>query len=178
MWRKLRHLGAWIVIATVVHGAEPQFTGLTIDDVKTLLPPPPRADSAETASEMETLLHTQETRTDADFRRAQSEHSLSPAAFQTVLGSEFTADKCPEIFDLLVAAEDDSKFFTSQMKTYFARPRPATHEPRLKAPTEHDFAYPSGHSTRGMLWALVLSEIRRNRGNRCSHADRKLAGTE
>src|SRR5262245_25413281 len=152
---------AGIALAAVAQCAEPRFTSLTADDVAALLPPPPRERSAEALAEVETLTNAQRTRSEKDLERAKSESKLTPAAFQSVMGPEFTEARYPLLYDLLSKAAADSKYFTSQAKDHFARPRPANRDPRTQTTVEKesDYAYPSGHATRGMLWALLLSEI-------------------
>src|SRR5262249_9457289 len=159
--RVLRFSLAWIALAAVAQCAEPRFTSLTVEDVVALLPPPPREGSAEGLAEAEAVCSAQHTRSEKDLERAKPESKLTPGAFQSVMGPEFTEARYPLLYDLLSKAAADSKYFTSQAKDHFARPRPINRDPRTQTTVEKesDYAYPSGHATRGMLWALLLSEI-------------------
>src|SRR5262249_19767525 len=100
-------------------------------------------------------------RSEADTARIKSENKLTPAVFRSEFGPEFTEQTFPVLFDLLNEAERDAKYFIANAKTHFARPRPKDAEsdvrPAVKAHDE--YSYPSGHATRGMLWATILSEI-------------------
>ena len=134
-------------------------TPASVDFVK-LIPAPARLESAEYKAEMDTILRVQEQRTEADIARAKSEHKLKIGAFQSVLGDWVTPEKLPLTAKLIKNAEGDSKFFSGAAKDFFGRPRPK-HDPRVK-PTldgEDEPSYPSGHATRGLLFASILSEL-------------------
>ncbi|HEY4232822.1 MAG TPA: phosphatase PAP2 family protein [Lacipirellulaceae bacterium] len=142
-------------------GAEPHFIDPPPLDPIALLPPPPAAGSAEAIADLADVLKAQTTRTDTEVARGKAENHLSPAAFQSVLGPEFTAQKLPRVFALLEDAADESKPFTSKAKKEFARPRPKFADARVQPVVDGDDgpAYPSGHATRAMLWARILAEI-------------------
>jgi acid phosphatase (class A) len=141
-------------------GADPFFITMSAVDLPTLLPPPPAADSAEAATELQVVLKLQNTRTEQEVARAKAEADLTPTAFQSVLGSDFTKENFPVLFALLSDAGKDSKIFSTKAKDYFARPRPNRADAHVQPVIEEfDLAYPSGHSTRGTLWACILTEI-------------------
>jgi acid phosphatase (class A) len=156
-----KYIFACLYVINSAQCAEPHFTRLTIADVVEFLPPPPFAESLEATTESDLLLTLQHSRTAEDVKRAQSENKLTPAAFQPVLGRDFSDENFPLIFHLLADAADDAKYFASQAKIHFARPRPSVRETRLKPviEPEKDFSYPSSHATRGILWALILCEV-------------------
>lgn len=135
------------------------LTPTSIDFVK-LLPAPAKVDSQEYKAELETVLRVQESRTEAEIARAQSEQKLKITAFQSVLGATLTAENFPLTAKLLKHAESDSKVFSGAAKDYFARPRPK-HDSRVKPVVEGEDepAYPSGHATRGILFASILAEL-------------------
>jgi membrane-associated phospholipid phosphatase len=141
--------------------AEPHFIDLSAVDAAALLPPPPTAGSAEAVADLDAVLQAQTTRTIDDVSRGKAEGKLSPDAFQSVLGPEFAAQKFPHTFALLEDAAADSKPFTTKAKEFFARPRPKLADSRVQPVNKGDDepAYPSGHSTRAMLWARILCEI-------------------
>jgi membrane-associated phospholipid phosphatase len=125
------------------------------------LPSPPVTGSAAAIADMDAVLKAQTTRTEAEISRGKSEGKLSPTAFQTVLGPEFTAQRFPHIFALLEDAGQDSKTVSNKGKEYFARPRPELADNRVQPVVRGDDepSYPSGHATRAMLWARVLCKI-------------------
>lgn len=141
--------------------AEPHFLATSAISIVELLPPPPLAGSAPATADMDAVLKAQITRTDAEVARGKSEVKLSPTAFQSVLGPDFTDQNFPHIFALLDDVGQDSKLFSSKAKDIFARPRPRFVDSHVRPAVDGDDdpAYPSGHATRGMLWARVLSDI-------------------
>jgi acid phosphatase (class A) len=142
-------------------GAGPHFLDPAAINAIELLPPPPGKDSAEATADLSAVLNAQTTRTDADVARATQEANLSPTAFQSVLGPDFTAEKLPQLFALLDDVAQDSKVISTNAKGVFARPRPQLADPRVQPVVQGDDepSYPSGHATRAMLWARILCEI-------------------
>ncbi len=141
--------------------ADPHFIKPVELDAVAMLPPPPVAGSDEAKTEVETVLKLQQTRTPADVARANAEAKLTPAAFSPVLGDAFTAKNLPVLFALLTDAAADSKLSSESAKTHYARQRPQFVDPQVKPSIsgEVDASYPSGHATRGILWATILMEI-------------------
>jgi acid phosphatase (class A) len=158
----------FVVLAASTNGDETRFISPTAVDAIALLPPPPVAGSLQAVAEMDAVLRAQNSRSAADAARAKSENKLTPAAFQSVLGTDFTAEKYPIVYALLEDAERDSKAYTSKLKDYFGRPRPKDAESRVQpaVKADDDRAYPSGHATRGTLWAMILGEIAPNKKKR------------
>ncbi|MGN6505225.1 MAG: acid phosphatase [Tepidisphaeraceae bacterium] len=131
-------------------------------DFVALLPPPPRPDSLEQKAELAEIHRLQDARTDAIRARCRQEESLDPMeAFASVMGSDFTAEKLPAVAKLLKTAGADSKHFSSAAKDHWTRQRPPYVDPTLKpgATLEDEPSYPSGHATRGMVFALILSRM-------------------
>ena len=134
-------------------------TPASVDFVK-LLPAPPKADTEEAKADLEVVLRVQQTRTDAEVERAQSEAKLKMTAFTSVVGPWLTAENLPITAKLLKAAEKDSKFFSAAAKEHFGRKRPpndARIKPKIDG--EDEPSYPSGHATRGILFATILAEL-------------------
>jgi acid phosphatase (class A) len=150
-----------ILFAVAASGAQTHFLELSDVNVIELLPPPPVAASAEATADLDDVLKAQATRSDADIARGKSESKLSPAAFVTVLGTEFTAENFPHVYALLEDAAKDSKVFTTEAKAHFARPRPKLADDRVQPVVHGDDepSYPSGHAARGLMWARILCEI-------------------
>src|SRR5262249_54002430 len=81
--------------------------------------------------------------------------------FADVIGASFTAENYPKLAALFDDIEADSKYFSKSAKEHWARPRPFVVEKKVKPVTKQEIegSYPSGHSTRGMLFAEVLAEL-------------------
>jgi acid phosphatase (class A) len=130
-------------------------------DVVALLPDPPAAGSAEDRRELQEILEIQHTRSADEINRAKAEHKLVVFAFSDVLGEWLTEGNCPKAAKLFDAIADDSKYFSKLGKAHWDRPRPPIVDGHVQAivEAEKEGSYPSGHATRGIMFALVLSEI-------------------
>jgi acid phosphatase (class A) len=161
MKRILPTLFLLLVTTLSALGADLHFLDPSTVVVTDLLPPPPAAGSAAAAADMDAVLKAQITRSDAEVIRGKSEAKLTPAAFQAVFGTDFTAQNFPHTFALLDDAEKDSKVFSAKAKEIFARPRPKFVDFHVRPAVEGDDepSYPSGHATRAMLTARILCEI-------------------
>jgi acid phosphatase (class A) len=136
------------------------FDHTTVDPVK-LLPGPPSASSQESRDELALMLSIQEKRTKADIARCQSEVKLKVDSFQGVFGTWFTEKNLPRLAKLFAAIEKDSKRVSDASKNTFRRPRPEREDSHIHVPIDDEttFSYPSGHATRGILYALILAEL-------------------
>jgi acid phosphatase (class A) len=107
------------------------------------------------------MISIQEKRTKADVARCQSEVKLKVDSFQGVVGPWFTTKNLPRLAKVFAALEKDSKRVSDAGKNTFRRPRPEHEDSRIHVPIDDEttFAYPSGHATRGILYALILAEL-------------------
>lgn len=150
-----------IVFAVRARAERPSyFSPNAVDPIK-LLPGPPAAGSAEAREELELMESIQHNRTKEDVDRCESEVNLTVDAFKSVLGPWCTADNLPQLQKLFKDLAKDSKPFSNAAKDHFKRPRPAHEDAQIHVPIEDEstFAYPSGHSTRGTMYALILAEL-------------------
>jgi len=136
------------------------FSPTAVDPIK-LLPGPPAAGSAEAREELELMETIEKDRTKADVDRCASEVDLTVDAFKSAVGPLCTAENLPKLAKLFKNLAKDSKPFSDTVKDHFKRPRPAHEDSQLHVPIENasSFAYPSGHSTLGTMYALILAEI-------------------
>jgi acid phosphatase (class A) len=136
------------------------FSPTAVDPIK-LLPAPPALGSAEAREELELMELIQRDRTKADVDRCASEVDLTVDAFKSVLGPWCTADNLPRIEKVFKGLAKDSKQVSNVAKDHFKRPRPAHEDAQIHVPIQNEttFAYPSGHSTRGTMYALILAEL-------------------
>lgn len=130
-------------------------------DPVVLLPAPPAADSEEAKAEIETILRILETRTPAQVERAKADAKIGMESFRHQVGTWFTPEALPLTDALLKKVEKDSKYYTETAKNYFARKRPKAALGKVKAVLDggDEGSYPSGHSTRGMLMAIIISQL-------------------
>jgi acid phosphatase (class A) len=151
----------FIASAAIGRDAAPSYLDRAAVDAVKLLPGPPSATSQEARQELDLMLMIQEKRTKQDVDRCQSEVTLKVDSFQSVMGPWLTEKDLPRLARLFAALETESKRFSNAAKREFHRPRPEHEEPRIHVPIDDEttFAYPSGHATRGMLYALILVEL-------------------
>jgi acid phosphatase (class A) len=149
-----------LTFAAAARAANPYIQPGDID-IKSILPPPPANDSAQTKREIEHLLQLQSTRTDADIARIKAELKMTPFLFSEVLGSKFNPDDLPATAKFLAKVIRSAGSVSSAAKDIFKRDRPFNLDSRIQPCVEQEktFSYPSGHSTRSMVVALVLAQI-------------------
>lgn len=126
-----------------------------------LLPAPPAPDSEETKAELDLIVRIQESRTQAQVERVRAGTRIGMDSFRPAMGAWFDASSLPLTSQLLKKLEKDSKYFSEAGKNAFGRRRPRFADNRVKVAIEgqDEACYPSGHSTRGMMMALVLAEL-------------------
>ena len=153
-------LAAVFLVAVLGAGTAPLFLRpAAIDPIK-LLPAPAAENSAETKAEIDALLALQAARTPAEVARAKSEVDLKFTAFESAFGKWFSAKNLPQTDALCKTLEGEIKVFSRPAKDHFRRRRPPAVDKRLKPLFDvgNDPSYPSGHATRGMVFALVLAD--------------------
>jgi acid phosphatase (class A) len=164
MWRTLIALSACVAITASVQAQSkkgPRILAADAVNVVELLPDPPSPGSAEQQAELQTVLAVQTIRTPQDVARANAEVNLDVFAFADVLGPNFSSAKCPQTAALFKDLEADAKFFAREGKNHWMRRRPPFLDSRIH-PTvsmEDEGSYPSSHSTRSTLYAMVLARV-------------------
>ncbi len=125
-----------------------------------LQPAPPAADSLAAQADLEAVLQVQTWRTPEQVAFAKKIDEGSVFDFAEVLGPWFTADRLPLLKQLFKQIDADAGTTCGQAKRHFARLRPPYLDPRIQpcieTPSRSSFSYPSGHSTRLYVEALVL----------------------
>jgi acid phosphatase (class A) len=140
--------------------AKPYLTDKDLD-IRVFVAPPPAADSAQTASEIEEILRFQAERTPSMLARAQADADLSVFRFADVLGPAFAPANLPvtKAFFFRVIATAGS--VVDPAKTAWNRARPYVVDSRVqpclaKPPIA---SYPSGHANAGYAMAIVLAQM-------------------
>jgi acid phosphatase (class A) len=133
-------------------------------DILTLLAPPPTAGSAEDKADLEAAYAVASTATPEQVALAKDEVKLTPFHFAPVIGPWFQAGRFPKLEALFKEVETECKAVTSKGKKSWQRLRPYVVDPvRFPHAIEHekptDYSYPSGHSTRGTVYAQILAEL-------------------
>jgi acid phosphatase (class A) len=134
-----------------------------------LLPPPPAAGSAAFALDEDVARRSVALRGTPRWEQAALDADLGfPAAagtFSCALGAPISEEATPRLYQMLRRTLTDAGLATYTAKDHYKRARPfvASKEPICtpaeQAGLEKDGSYPSGHTSIGWAWALVLSEI-------------------
>jgi acid phosphatase (class A) len=145
--------------AAPLRAAGPYLHGF---DPIALLPPPPPLGTAEDVADRESTLRIYTARTPAEVALGKSEHTVTIFAFTSTIGPFFRPGKFPQTEALFAEVEAETKKIVNTAKNTWKRPRPFVADPaRFAEPgdPEKSPGYPSGHSTRGTVFALLLAEI-------------------
>jgi acid phosphatase (class A) len=135
----------------------------TIPDMVNSLPAPPEPGSLAAQADLQGVLQVQAWRTPEQVAFAEKIDKGWGFDFADVLGPWFTASQLPAMKTLFLKVEDDAFVATGPAKNHFLRLRPPyvdpSVQPCIQVPSRKSYSYPSGHSTRLYLEALVLAEI-------------------
>ena len=133
-------------------------------DVTALLCPPPAAGSAEDKLDLESASTVHTAATPAEIALGRDENTLTIYHYAPAIGAWFTPGKFPRTDALFKAVEAEAKKIVDDSKKFYKRPRPYHVAPeRFPHAIEHEdpthYSYPSGHATRGTVFALLLAEL-------------------
>ena len=125
-----------------------------------LLAPPPVPGSEEEVADLAEARAVFKGRTPAEKARASNDYTISIFLFTPAIGPFFQAGKLPKTEALFKKVKNDITQPLDTAKDYWHRKRPYQMDEQLwlGAP-EKSFSYPSGHSTRGTVEALLLAEL-------------------
>ncbi len=125
-----------------------------------LLAPPPSPGSGEEAAELTASRSVFQARTSAEKARAMKDSGLSFSLFEPAIGPLFHPGKLPKTETLLAKVKAEIGTIIDIPKDHFKRLRPYQLDKELSlGDPEPSFGYPSGHSTRGTVYSLLLAEI-------------------
>ena len=140
-----------------------------LPDSLSLLPPPPAAGSAALALDEEVHRTSFAVRGTPRWQVATADADLTfPHAAETfacALNAPITEQETPRLYTLLRRIRTDASAATNKAKDTYKRVRPfvvhqePTCSPEDEKSLRQNGSYPSGHTTIGWTWALVLSEI-------------------
>ncbi len=140
--------------------------GSQLPDSLALLPPPPAPGSVQLAADLDTYRRTRALRDTPRWALAAKDANLKfPAAastFECALQIPITQQATPNLNMLLRRTLLDAGLATYAAKDKYQRQRPCvvdkegTCTPAEEATLSKDGSYPSGHTSIGWAWALVL----------------------
>lgn len=146
---------------------------------------PPAPHSAAHEQALETIIAYQKTVTKEARAEIRAEIPVRPEMMiQAIWGKNVTRDTHPALYELLRKTGSDAWRIGDSAKEYWRTTRPWLVDKRVKLLVDpiYSYAYPSGHTTTGHVWAAVLSDLDREhsrlfyaRANEISH-NRIIAG--
>jgi len=149
---------AWLAVAPLP-AAAPYLAPGHPDGIA-LLPPPPPAGSGEEAADLAASRAAFQARTPEETERAKKDYGLAFSLFEPAIGPLFRDGKIPKTQELLTKVKAQIGTIIDAPKDFYKRKRPYMVDPQLVlGDPEPSFSYPSGHSTRGTVYALILAEI-------------------
>jgi acid phosphatase (class A) len=125
-----------------------------------LLAPPPAAGSAEEAADLASVRAVFQGRTPEELYRAKKDYGLSLFLFAPAIGTNFQAGRFPKTEALYGKVKASIGPAIDAPKNYWKRKRPYILDPQLAlGDPEPSFSYPSGHSSRGTVYALLVADL-------------------
>jgi acid phosphatase (class A) len=132
-----------------------------------VLSPPPLPKSVRSEHDRAIFLKTRSLQGSPRWAMAigdiQTDSASMMRDFSCAVGLRLTPQMAPRLSELLSKASGDTAAQTNTAKVFFHRPRPFKIDPgpicEPAADVEKSFDYPSGHTTLGWTWALVLMEL-------------------
>lgn len=160
---KLTFVALLLAIPAFAHAGNAYLSTTQIDQAMAALPAPSAPGSAEDLADYAATDRAFAARSTADFERAQQEEKFDVFDFASVIGPDFRADKLPRVAALFKEAEHETKQAVDLSKNHWKRPRPC---PPASACALHpeqaakkSFGYPSGHSSRATVDAILLTQL-------------------
>jgi acid phosphatase (class A) len=155
-------IGSLIVLAAARAAiAQPSVVTPRPVQAKLLLPAPPEVGSDEYRAEINEILAIQSMRTEQQIKHFHSQESLGLTAFKDIMPELAKLDDLPKLKKLYKVAKDATATPVDNAKNYFKRLRPFREDSRIEplGTRDQEYSYPSGHATRGYLYAKILSQI-------------------
>jgi acid phosphatase (class A) len=159
--QRFRVLVLLSILAASACAADAGYVSVGQLDLTKVLVPPPIAGSAVEKQELQAVLDAQNARTPEQVARAQADMPVSVFRFADVLGPNFNEARVPKTAAFFQRVTHDANPLWDAAKKHWNRPRPfavsTDVQPALDRP--RSAAYPSGHSSSGYLWAVLLAEM-------------------
>ncbi len=161
-------LGALALLTSASAAPQGYLAPGAAPDMIRVLPEPPAPKSEEQASDDRAFRVTRKLEGSPRWAMAQQDNRGSPDDalhdFACAIGVTLDERSAPTLHRLLARIGADARPFIDPAKNHYARPRPFL---RLKGdicvPRSDSLAgsgsYPSGHSTMGWAWGLILSDL-------------------
>ncbi len=129
-------------------------------DTIALLPSPPQPGTPEHAADLASARAVFKARTPEEEARAVKDATLTVFNFRPAIGEFFRSNNLPKTEVFFHNLKYEIKTAINTPKDFWKRSRPYQIDSTLEfGKPEPSFSYPSGHSTQGMVQALVLADL-------------------
>jgi acid phosphatase (class A) len=164
-------LGGVLLGLLLLCGGKASATERYLDDAKlhnavTLLPAPSPLGTSEDIADRSTTFNVYTTRTAEQAAQAKADEKFDAFSFAAVLGPDFTAQRLPHVAALFDEVKKEANKAKNEAKQSFRRERPCPVNSCQWDPEEdaqdwknRDYGYPSGHSTRATVFAIMLGHL-------------------
>lgn len=151
------------------------LTAEEMPDSVLLLPPPPAPGSAGFAADQDVTAAMAGLRGTPRWAQAAADDNLafpeSAEIFSCAMDLPVSEQLTPHLYGLLRRTRTDAAVVSDGAKHHYKRPRPfmengePTCTPAKEAGLAENGAYPSGHTSIGWAWALILAELAPDRAD-------------
>ncbi|MDB6109628.1 MAG: hypothetical protein JWR69_1378 [Pedosphaera sp.] len=148
-----------LCLASPLRAHEPYLATNQVDGIA-LLAAPPAPGSGEEAADLEQARAVFKARTPAEEARAMHSANLSFFLFAPATGPTFLPAKLPKTEALLTNVRSELGRIINPTKDHWKRKRPYQVDETLTlGKPEPSYSYPSGHSTCGTVYGLIIAEL-------------------
>lgn len=151
------------------------YLGRDLPDSLKLLPAPPATGTPAFRNDQAVSRASQRLRGTPRYQLAKADADLAfphtASVFECALGVPITQQQSPFLYQLLRRTLTDAALATYGAKDHYKRIRPFVHykegtcRPEDEAMLRNDGSYPSGHTSIGWTWAMVLTELAPDRAD-------------
>ncbi|GAA5080902.1 phosphatase PAP2 family protein [Lysobacter panacisoli] len=151
------------------------YLGRDLPDSLKLLPAPPATGTPAFRNDQAVSRASQKLRGTPRYELAKADADLAfphtASVFECTLGVPVTQQQSPFLYQLLRRTMTDAALATYGAKDHYKRIRPFVHykegtcRPEDEASLRKDGSYPSGHTSIGWTWALILTELAPDRAD-------------
>jgi acid phosphatase (class A) len=149
-------------VAALASSKGPQWTMRPLDYFLNKLAPPPRTGSYRDRMDLSDAIARQKSLTPEDLKSIQRTYLFTVFTFDKALGPGFNPQKYPKTAAFFAKLTNTANGVVSGLKNSYQRLRPFQAHPdqiKLLVRNEPGYSYPSGHTTRSRLCALVLAQL-------------------
>lgn len=162
-------------LSITANAADGYLTASQVPNSLKILPLPPQENSAGQVCDNAIFQDMQAQEGSARWAQAAVDADLTDEhlgrPFSEVFGLEINEKNTPTLFSMMQKIRLDSNVTTKSAKQHYNRTRPfismkvATCTPQDETTLKSNGSYPSGHTTIGWTYALLLAELRPDRQN-------------